>query len=177
MERELQLLGILRAQRMHGYQLNDFLERRYDFVTDLKPSTAYYLLDRLAADGYVQMRYEQVGNRPQRRVYEITPSGEAHFFELLRLNLSGRTPPVYVDEVGLAFIDELPLSETLPSLHEKRRLLQAELERLSAFENAMRAGGGGGAQRALDHHLTLVRAELSWLDSLLADLESHQEES
>jgi DNA-binding PadR family transcriptional regulator len=174
-ERELLLLGILRAQRMHGYQLNDFLERRYDFVTDLKPSTAYYLLDRLAVDGYVQMHYEQVGNRPQRRVYEITPSGEAHFFELLRLNLSGRTPPVYADEVGLAFIDELSLTETLAALHEKRQLLQAEMERLSAFENAMRTGGGGRAQRALDHHLTLVRAELTWLDTLLTELTSRQE--
>lgn len=175
MERELLLLGILRAQRMHGYKLNDFLERRYDFVTDLKPSTAYYLLDRLAADGYVQMRYEQVGNRPQRRVYEITPGGEAHFFELLRLNLSGRTPPVYADEVGLAFIDELSLPETLASLQLKRQLLQTEMERLLAFENVLRTGSGGGVHRALDHHLTLTRAELAWLDTLLAELASHQE--
>jgi hypothetical protein len=93
----------------------------------------------------------------------------------LRLNLSGRTPPVYVDEVGLAFIDELSPPEISTYLAEKRQLLLAEMERLAAFETALRTGGGQGAQRALDHHLTLVRAELAWLDALLAELASHQE--
>jgi DNA-binding PadR family transcriptional regulator len=167
MERQLLLLGLLRAQKMHGYQLNEFLERRWDFVTDLKPSTAYYLLDKLAGDGYVQVQTEQVGNRPPRRVYELTPAGEARFLELLRANLAGRTAPVYADEIGLSFMDALPRSEVQGFLAQKRQLLQVELDRLAGMEMTLRAGGSEQVYLALDHHLTLLRAELTWLENLL----------
>jgi DNA-binding PadR family transcriptional regulator len=71
MERQLLLLGVLRAQKMHGYQLNEFLERHVDLITNLKAPTAYYLLDRLEAGGYARTHQEQAYNRPQRRVYKI----------------------------------------------------------------------------------------------------------
>ena len=167
MERQLLLLGLLRAQKMHGYQLNEFLERHYDFITDLKASTAYYLLDKLASDGYVGMAVEQVGNRPPRRVYEITPKGEAHFFDLLRANLAARTAPVYADEVGISFMDELSRDEVRACLAQKRQHIQAEIDRLTGMEATLR-GGSRQVYLALDHHLTLVRAELAWLDNLLA---------
>jgi DNA-binding PadR family transcriptional regulator len=170
MERQLLLLGLLRAQKMHGYQLNEFLERSYDFVTDLKPSTAYYLLDKLATEGYVQVQVEQVGNRPPRRVYELTPAGEARFLELLRANLAGRTAPIYADEIGLSFMNELPKVEVRNSLAEKRQLLRADLNRLTGIEVTLRSGGSAQVYLAADHHLTLLRAELTWLDNLLERL-------
>ena len=170
MERQLLLLGLLRAQKMHGYQLNEFLERSYDFVTDLKPSTAYYLLDKLATEGYVQVQVEQVGNRPPRRVYELTPAGEARFLELLRANLAGRTAPVYADEIGLSFMNELSRVEVHHSLAEKCQFIRAELDRLGGMETALRAGGSEQVYLALDHHLTLLRAEVAWFDNLLERL-------
>jgi DNA-binding PadR family transcriptional regulator len=163
MERTLLLLGVLRAQKMHGYQLNDFLERHYDFVTDLKPSTAYYLLDKLAADGFVTMHQEQVGNRPPRRVYEITRSGEEHYLELLRANLATRGSPVYSDEVGLAFVQDLPVQEVHAALVQKLAAWRAEYERLA--EVAPRMGDkAGGAALTLNHHLHMIAAEVSWLE-------------
>jgi DNA-binding PadR family transcriptional regulator len=172
MERQLLLLGVLRAQKMHGYQLNEFLERHFDFITNLKAPTAYYLLDRLAADGYVQAYQEQVGNRPQRRVYEITPKGEAYFAELLRQNLRNCALPSYADEVGLAFLNDLPGPEARACLLEKRTQVEAELTRLSAVQERLRANEDETrpVQLALDHHLTLIRAELAWLDALLGTL-------
>ena len=167
MERQLLLLGLLRAQKMHGYQLNEFLERHYDFITDLKSSTAYYLLDKLATDGYVSMEVEQVGNRPPRRVYEITPKGEAQFFDLLRANLAAHNAPIYADEVGLSLMADLPRPEVRACLVQKRRLIQVELDRLAGMEATLRTGGNEQVYLALDHHLTLVRAELAWLDRLL----------
>jgi DNA-binding PadR family transcriptional regulator len=166
MERQLLLLGVLRAQKMHGYQLNDFLERHYDFVTDLKPSTAYYLLDRLAADGHVVMHQEQVGNRPQRRVYEITPQGENYFFDLLRQNLRGRDKPVYGDEVGLAFLNQLAPEEVHPYLAEKQALLQQELDELKTMEMAMEHGANEEVRLTLEHHIALVEADLRWWQQL-----------
>jgi DNA-binding PadR family transcriptional regulator len=166
MQRQLLLLGVLRAQKMHGYQLNDFLERHYDFVTDLKPSTAYYLLDKLAADGYVVMHQEQVGNRPQRRVYEITLKGEGYFLDLLRQNLRGRDKPIYGDEVGLAFLSELAGDEVHSCLDEKLALLGEELENLKNVEAVMRGGANESVYLTLDHHIQLVEADLHWWQQL-----------
>ncbi len=169
MERQLLLLGVLRAQKMHGYQLNEFLERNFDFITNLKAPTAYYLLDRLEADGYVQTHQEQVGNRPQRRVYEITPQGENYFFELLRASLRGYDAPTYADEVGLAFMNELPEAELTQYLTEKRAQVEAGLARLLAVQERLQSSEGDtrSIRLVLDHHLTLTRAELAWLDGLL----------
>ncbi len=170
MERQLLLLGILRAQKMHGYQLNEFLERHFDFITNLKAPTAYYLLERLEADGYVQTHQEQVGNRPQRRVYEITPKGEAYFLDLLQANLRGYEPPVYADEVGLAFMSELSDEEARSHLAEKRTLVANELARLEVIRDhlAISQSETGRVKLALDHHMTLMHAELAWLDQVLA---------
>jgi DNA-binding PadR family transcriptional regulator len=170
MERQLLLLGVLRAQKMHGYQLNDFLEKHYDFVTDLKPSTAYYLLDKLASDGYVQMHQEQVGNRPQRRVYEITPKGEIYFIELLRENLRSRDKPIYGDEVGLGFLDDLQPDEIRAYLDEKLVLLRSELDGLRGMEKGMRGNTNRGVYLTLEHHITLVAADLEWWENLAAEL-------
>jgi DNA-binding PadR family transcriptional regulator len=173
MERQLLLLGILRAQKMHGYQLNEFLERHFDFITELKAPTAYYLLDKLAADGYVQTHQEQVGNRPQRRVYEITPRGEEHFFELLRISLRGHELPTYADEVGMAFMGELPSGEVAGYLAEKRATVAADLERLATIGARLGVNSGETAsvRLVLDHHMAMVRAELDWLDALLKRME------
>lgn len=170
MERQLLLLGVLRAQKMHGYLLNDFLEKHYDFVTDLKPSTAYYLMDRLAADGFVTMHEEQVGNRPQRRVYEITAKGEAYFLELLRANLRGRAKPVYGDEVGLAYFRDLPIEEVRGYLAEKCEALRRELDHLRNAESALAGGGNQPVYLTLNHHITLVEADLRWWEHLLEEV-------
>jgi len=56
MDRQLLLLGLLRRQEMHGYQLNEFIEEKMHFCIDLKKPTAYYLLDKLAQEGLLISR-------------------------------------------------------------------------------------------------------------------------
>ena len=84
-ERALLLLGALMIQSQHGYQLNDFIERCR--VAVMKKPTAYAILDRLAGAGHISVNVEQEGNRPPRKVYTITQSGQALFYDLLRANL------------------------------------------------------------------------------------------
>ena len=127
MERELLLLGLLRKQEMHGYELYDFIESYMQACTDLKKSTAYYLLDKLAKKGYVNETQVQSGNRPIRRVYKITDSGEVHFQELLRTNLANHTQTQFTDIVGLAFLDAIPDDEAIPLLKQRHQILSEEL--------------------------------------------------
>ncbi|MGD8597706.1 MAG: helix-turn-helix transcriptional regulator, partial [Anaerolineae bacterium] len=76
MERELLLLGLLRSQDMHGYQLHEAIDSHLGMGVQLTKPTAYRLLSNMADDGWVTFREEQEGNRPPRRVYAITPKGE-----------------------------------------------------------------------------------------------------
>src|SRR5690348_16026955 len=115
-DRALLLLGLLRMQDLHGYQLNEFIERNLGLVTEMKKATAYAILDRLREAGYIRMSVEQKGNRPLRQVYSITPAGEAHFLYLLRENLSRADRTTFAGDIGLMFFDQLPRNEAIKHL-------------------------------------------------------------
>src|SRR5689334_24991696 len=107
MDRELLLLGLLRRAHMHGYQLHEFIERDLATCTDLKKPTAYFLLDKMTRLGWITQREEREGNRPARRVYQVTAAGEAQFQQLLRENLSGSATTRFTGDIGLIFADTL----------------------------------------------------------------------
>jgi len=65
---------------MHGYELHRVVAAHGELYADLKKANVYYLLDRLATDGYVLVRTEPGapgGARGERLVYEITENRPA----------------------------------------------------------------------------------------------------
>ncbi len=168
-ERALLLLGILKAQSQHGYQINEFIERNLSRVTDMKKATAYAVLDRLSRGGYVSVQAEQAGNRPTRKVYTITESGEALFLKLLRENLCRAEAPTFAGDVGLMFLDELPRQEALECLTQ--RLVHLD-QQIAIYQQAPPHGHGFGVDLALDHVLHLLRADRAWLSQAIDGIES-----
>lgn len=165
MDRKLLLLGLLRRQEMHGYQLYEFIERDLAVCTDIKKSTAYYLLNKMAEEGWIEEQLEQDGNRPPRRVYRLTPAGETRFQRALRENLAAHEPAYFSGDIGLAFMDDLPREEALSLLRQRRMALSEALEATQTTP-----GHPGSMQLVLDHRLHHQRAELNWMDGLLAEL-------
>jgi len=165
MEREMLLLGLLRHGKMHGYQLNDYFERTLAFCADLKKATAYFLLDKMQGRGWVAVTETREGHRPPRKVYALTPLGEAEFQRLLRENLadfaSARSPA----DVGLAFVDALDGDEAYALLLKRRGLLAAELDEFKAAPRH-----GGSFQLLIDHQINYLESELRWLDETLSSL-------
>lgn len=167
MERELLLLGLLQRQDMHGYQLYDFIERYMGMCVDLKKSTAYYLLDKMAKDGFVSQSVEQVGNRPLRTVYHLTAAGKERFQVLLRENLAQYIPVRFGNLAGLAFLEEIPVDEAADLLSQRRQdLVNALIE----LENT--PAHPGSFNNLVEHQVIYLKAELAWLDSILERLES-----
>jgi DNA-binding PadR family transcriptional regulator len=166
MDRQLLLLGLLRRQDMHGYQLNEFIEERMHFCIDLKKPTAYYILDKMAKEGLVSVEEEQAGNRPPRRVYQVTPAGEGRFLELLQENLAQHQRTYYPSDVGLAFMDQLPSEKAAGLLRKKSEGIRKELKDL---EKA--TGHTGPLWHVLERNQRLLKAELAWLEELLNDLD------
>lgn len=162
MERELLILGILRAQKMHGYQLAEFIDHNLAACTDLKKATAYFLLDKMFTAGWVAFEEDQEGKRPPRRVYQITPAGEAAFQNLLRENLATYTQVYFSNDIGLGFLDALPPDEALTLLTLRRSALT---EQQAALEAAPLHPGG--FQWVLEHRTAHLKAELVWIDAIL----------
>lgn len=78
------LLGLLRAQPMHAYEMHQRLEQSSQSgalgrIWHLKQSHLYALLTRLEDAGYISAALEQQGTRPPRRMLALTAAGRESF--------------------------------------------------------------------------------------------------
>ncbi len=78
---EYALIGLLRQQPMHGYELHQQLVQRTNLgsVWHVKQSMLYAILSRLEDEELVEADVEEQGPRPPRRRLHVTPRGEAAF--------------------------------------------------------------------------------------------------
>ena len=162
MERELLLLGVLRQGEMHGYQLHDFIETNLAFCTDLKKATAYVLLDKMQAQGWIQVKETREGHRPLRHVYSLTPEGEQAFEHMLQENLATFHGAKTSSDIGLAFVDALPPDVSHRLLQQRRDAMAAQL---AEFERVPQHAGS--YQLLIDHQIHYLRSELAWLTQVL----------
>ncbi len=166
MERELLLLGILRRQQMHGYQLIEFIDQNLGTCTDLKKPTAYFLLEKMTQKGWITFEQNQSGNRPLRRVYRLTPAGEQAYQELLRAVLRTYTPAPFPADIGLAFLDQLDPAEA-------RELLEAQMKNMQEYQEVLHTAPAhpGTAHWMIEHQITHLKNEIAWLQKIIHRLE------
>ncbi|MGZ3609354.1 MAG: PadR family transcriptional regulator [Ktedonobacteraceae bacterium] len=167
-ERMLLLLGLLKAQSQHGYQINEFIEHNLKRVIDMKRSTAYSLLDRLCEQGYAESSMQQHGNRPPKKVYILTPQGEEAFQETLHTLLTEAESVTFPFEIALMFLDQLSETEIHAALQQ--RLLHVE-QYLTDLESAPIHKEARGVDLAFAHRRALLRAEHAWLEEIIASPE------
>jgi DNA-binding PadR family transcriptional regulator len=167
-DRALLLLGVLMGEDQHGYQINEFIERALCRVTTMKKPTAYALLDRLAAGGFISVHREQAGNRPPRKVYSITTDGQSLFTALLRENLANASTTTDEGDIGLMMLSYLDREEAIESLKKRLEMLDALIATQSDIPEH---GGRLSIDLALDHLLAIRQADRAWLISTIKRLE------
>jgi DNA-binding PadR family transcriptional regulator len=161
------ILGLLKAQSQHGYKINEFIEHNLGRVSDMKKSTAYAILKRLEHAGFVVSTPGQEGNRPTKRIYSITPQGEAKFDSLLREVLSSASETAPAGDIGVMFVDNLPASEAAACLEQRLRKVERQL---SAYQKTPRHGVGMGVDLAIRHQIRMLEADKEWLLETIATL-------
>jgi DNA-binding PadR family transcriptional regulator len=166
-DRKLLLLGLLRSEEMHGYQLNEFIDSHLGTAVQLKKPTVYRLLNKMADDGWVTYREEQDGNRPPRRVFAITLEGEAAFQQWLRESLVDYEPAMFPGNIGILFLDEIPPYEAIELLNKRRTRVKGVLEVARAHHVHEES-----SQWMLLHQTCHLNAELEWIDKVIAQLGS-----
>lgn len=167
MERKLLLLGLLRSGEMHGYQLNEFIDSHLESAVQLKKPTAYRLLNRMADDGWVSYKEEREGNRPPRRVFAITPEGEAAFQRMLRESLAAYEATVFHGNIGMLFLGAILPAEASELLRARRASVEKVMQQVESHE-----AHGESSSILLLHQARHLATELEWLDEVIARLES-----
>jgi DNA-binding PadR family transcriptional regulator len=167
MERELLLLGLLREEEMHGYQLNEFIDSHLGETVYLKKPTAYRLLNKMASYGWVTYREEQEGNRPPRRVYALTAKGESQFQKMLRENLVKYEAPEFSGNVGILFLHALSPDEAATLLRQRRESVEELLQQVRCHD-----AHDHTTMLLLLHQTRHLETELEWLDQVITELES-----
>lgn len=168
MDHTLLVLGLLKLQEMHGYQLSDLIDRRLKYLTDLKKPTLYHILGKLEAEGDVTKSASREGNRPERFTYRLTKTGVERFERLLRQNLENAHDAYFNDDIGMLFLSELPAPEARKFLEQKRSGVDERIAHVAAAVAKHEAGSP--AFHTLRHHEMHLQTERAWLDELLAQM-------
>lgn len=71
------ILSVLNGGALHGYAIAREIERRSGGVLEWKEGTLYPALHALEKDGLIVAQWEEKERGPARKVYALTPEGEA----------------------------------------------------------------------------------------------------
>jgi DNA-binding PadR family transcriptional regulator len=164
---------------MHGHQIKRQAQTdRAELWTTVRPGSLYAALARMAADGVIAVaRSEQVGNRPERTVYEVTQSGRAEFASLRDAAL--RQTALAPDPVDLALQNSFELAPDQLRLAFDSRLSALTAAQI-AWQNQWEAAAPylhGLEPLTFAHTARRLDAEIDWHRQVLAGLDEPAESS
>ena len=166
------LLALLTEAPMHPYRMQQVIKERGQdqLVNVAQRNSVYQALDRLVRDGLARpAATAREAGRPERTTYEITEDGAATFRRWLTEMLP--TPAREFPEfpAALAFLAILT-----PAL--VRDLLAARIEAQEPRLRAIHEQAPPGMPRLFliedEYRAAMLTAEIAWLRSVVADLDS-----
>jgi len=164
---ELAVLGLLKEQSMHGYELKKRLNLKLGHFWQVSFGSLYPALNKLERQGAVERAYPKGEARRSKNVYRITAAGERLFAELLEA--SG---PHDLEQdrfaLRLAFFSYLRPEARIHQLEGRRGYLQMKLADFRASIKNSRERMDAYTEQLLAHGLDEREREIKWLDELIA---------
>jgi len=194
---ELAILGLLKEQELHGYELKKRLTAAFGPLSSVSFGSLYPALARLEAAGAVKaVEAHQLGYAAQapttpmtgsmtgeaaafrarrepkrggraKKVYGITERGEKLFEELLAAE-SASGDDDRAFNLKLAFCRYLPPDARLGLLERRRAHLVERLARARASIRAGRERMDAYTRSLMEHGTETTERDISWLDTLIA---------
>lgn len=127
----LLILGVLRwMQPGHGYSIRRELESwRAEEWANIAYGSIYFALGKMADEGLIAVsETDQVGKRPARTTYIVTPAGEEEFQRLLRDYWWSYKPLIDPFVVAVSLMDQLPRDELIKALQHHIGLARLAIE-------------------------------------------------
>ena len=170
MSTRLVILGFLRERSLYGYEIKHIIEQHMGDWTNIAFGSIYFALKKLTQEGFVEkVGTEQKGSRPSRTIYQITDAGQEEFLRLLRKVWNELERHYFTIDIGLAFIDALPVEDIKGYLRGRAAQLEGILEHIITHrdEQIARPEVPPTAVAIFDHGLAHFQAELAWTRDLL----------
>lgn len=169
---ELAILGLLKEQDLHGYELRRRLGELLGPIGRLSFGTLYPALSRLEANNavtVVKVSESRTGLTTERgrKVYGITKSGQTLFEELLDLSTSASEDDKSF-ALRLAFARYLSSEARLRLLHRRREQLSERLEETRKTVRARKTRLDDYGSSLMEHRIEMIQNDLAWIDRLIA---------
>jgi DNA-binding PadR family transcriptional regulator len=164
---ELAILGLLKEQELHGYELKKRLAETVGTGNGVSFGSLYPALSRLEKAGGVRVVPARAGSGRGKKVYAITERGDRLFEELLAAE-AGSSEDERSFNLRLAFARHLPREARIGMLERRRAYL---LARLARTRGTVRHGWGrfdAYTRSLVEHGNETTERDISWLDRLIA---------
>jgi DNA-binding PadR family transcriptional regulator len=164
---ELAILGLLKERPMHGYELKKELSQKLGSFWQVSFGSLYPTLRRLAKREAVEILFNDDKTARRRKIYRITDSGEHEFHDLIE----DRAHTAWEEDkfpLRLAFFRYLTPQVRIRLLERRQVYLR---EKLADLESSVKEAPGridSYTLSLLQHGVDATRADLVWLDELIA---------
>lgn len=159
------LLGFVRQQPMHGYEIHQRLlaSAELGMVWSIKQSLLYAHLTRLEQDGLLISRRDQQGQKVSRKILQLTAVGEAAFLNWVR------SPVDHGRDFRLEFLAKIYFSRqesTAIALELVARQRRAMMQRLNELHERATTSEQDRSYEwlVLQYRSGQLEATLAWLD-------------
>lgn len=158
------ILGLLKAQPTHGYDLLSQFQSREQLgrIWNMSTSQLYAVLKRLEASGAIRGRQIEVDDAPSRVVYTITDCGENQ----LAAWLLDPDPPTSIHRIRVLFLSRIYIARLLDEpvdqiLTRQKKVCVKQLQNLI---NERQKVNSLFECLTLDYIIAQLNSAISWLD-------------
>lgn len=171
----LAVLELLGERPMHPYEMKQTMhERGQERAIPLKQASIYDTVERLTRAGFIEpILTNRDGRRPERTVYQLTPSGADELDTWLRELLEQPTREYPHFGAALMFVGALRSKEEAIKVFERRAVLfEAEIASVDAMLRALSPDLPRLFTIEDEYTQAMRRAELEWLRRTIAELKA-----
>jgi DNA-binding PadR family transcriptional regulator len=170
------ILSFVLEAPSHAYRMHELIKQRGkdNVVNVAQRNSVYQTINQLLAAELIRVREtRQEEGRPERVVYEITPAGKKTFYAWLEDMLGEPRREFNEFPAALATAMALTPEVVLTQLQQRSEILKRQLAQATSFSKEW-LGKGLPRFCMLDdeYKQALLKAEIKWLNGLIADLES-----
>jgi DNA-binding PadR family transcriptional regulator len=165
---ELAILGLLKEEPMHGYQLSRELGDSLGGFWRVSYGSLYPTLRRLERDGAVVAEVDPAGRGRRKTTYRITDEGERLFLTLLQETPHDNTTEDTRFRVRLAFFRYLPPETRIRLLERRRAALEDRLSTIKGSLSSTRQRVDTYTLALMRHGQAATESDIAWLDDLIA---------
>jgi len=170
----LLVLGAVRIfQPVHGYDVRrELLTWRVDKWANVAPGSIYNALKTLTKEKFLKVvGTGQIGGRPERTQYSLTPDGEKEYQALLRATWWKVAPPLDELMPALCFMPSLSAEELTAALENRIAALEGALKHLEFSRKEIQPPETPEHVKELyDRMHAILNAEIPWARTLIGRL-------